>query len=412
MKSQFESILNHVNEGILIANRHGRILLVNPRCCDLFGYTSEELMNLEVESLIPRDKREKHVQHREGFKKHPTNRGMGKNMTLYGLRKDQSIFPVEISLSHYESEGETFVVAFIIDISERLLFQQNLEIMNEALKNLNESLEKKVEERTLVLQEALNDLEKSRDELEKSWKKEKELHEMKSRFVSMASHEFRTPLTTILSSVSLLSKYTGEEQEELRLKHIKRIKNSVFTLTDTLNDVLSLGKLDEGKVEVQIETIRVHDFIHSSLDDIDALLKPNQKFEVNSPSNLFFSTDLSLLHRAFINIVSNAIKFSFEDEAIRIDARLRQSLHGETLVSLSVTNKGIGIPNEEQEKLFDRFYRAKNAGNIEGTGLGLSIVKRCCELIGADIEWQSEENKETTFTLLIKHEHEGENISH
>jgi len=412
MKSQFESILNHVNEGILIANRHGRILLVNRRCCDLFGYTSEELMNLEVESLIPRDKREKHVQHREGFKKHPTNRGMGKNMTLYGLRKDQSIFPVEISLSHYESEGETFVVAFIIDISERLLFQQNLEIMNEALKNLNESLEKKVEERTLVLQEALNDLEKSRDELEKSWKKEKELHEMKSRFVSMASHEFRTPLTTILSSVSLLSKYTGEEQEELRLKHIKRIKNSVFTLTDTLNDVLSLGKLDEGKVEVQIETIRVHDFIHSSLDDIDALLKPNQKFEVNSPSNLFFSTDLSLLHRAFINIVSNAIKFSFEDEAIRIDARLRQSLHGETLVSLSVTNKGIGIPNEEQEKLFDRFYRAKNAGNIEGTGLGLSIVKRCCELIGADIEWQSEENKETTFTLLIKHEHEGENISH
>lgn len=144
MKSQFESILNHVNEGILIANRHGRILLVNPRCCDLFGYTSEELMNLEVESLIPRDIREKHVQHREGFKKHPTNRGMGKNMTLYGLRKDQSIFPVEISLSHYESEGETFVVAFIIDISERLLFQQNLEKMNEALINLNESLEKKL----------------------------------------------------------------------------------------------------------------------------------------------------------------------------------------------------------------------------------------------------------------------------
>lgn len=412
MKSQFESILNHVNEGILIANRHGRILLVNPRCCDLFGYTSEELMTLEVESLIPRDIREKHVQHREGFKKHPTNRGMGKNMTLYGLRKDQSIFPVEISLSHYESEGETFVVAFIIDISERLLFQQNLEKMNEALKNLNESLEKKVEERTLVLQEALNDLEISRDELERSWMKEKELHEMKSRFVSMASHEFRTPLTTILSSVSLLSKYTGEDQEELRLKHIKRIKNSVFTLTDTLNDVLSLGKLDEGKVEVQIETIHIRDFIYSSLDEIESLLKPNQKFEVNASKNLWCSADLSLLHRAFINIVSNAIKFSFEDEAIRIDARLRQSLHGETLVSLSVTNKGIGIPNEEQEKLFDRFYRAKNAGNIEGTGLGLSIVKRCCELIGADIEWQSEENKETTFTLLIKHEHEGENISH
>jgi len=235
---------------------------------------------------------------------------------------------------------------------------------------------------------------------------------MKSRFVSMASHEFRTPLTTILSSVSLLSKYTGEDQEELRLKHIKRIKNSVFTLTDTLNDVLSLGKLDEGKVEVQIETIHIRDFIYSSLDEIESLLKPNQKFEVNASKNLWCSADLSLLHRAFINIVSNAIKFSFEDEAIRIDARLRQSLHGETLVSLSVTNKGIGIPNEEQEKLFDRFYRAKNAGNVEGTGLGLSIVKRCCELIGADIEWQSEENKETTFTLLIKHEHEGENISH
>jgi signal transduction histidine kinase len=360
-------------------------------------------MNLEVESLIPREKRERHVQHREEYKKKPTNRGMGKNMTLHGLRKDNSIFPVEISLSHYESDGETFVVAFIIDISERINFQENLERMNHALKQLNENLEKKVEERTLVLQEALNDLEKSRDELEQSWRKEKELHEMKSRFVSMASHEFRTPLTTILSSVSLLAKYTEDNQEELRIKHIQRIKNSVFTLTDTLNDVLSLGKLDEGKVEVQIEEIDLNEFCKVCLEDIDSLLKPNQKFEIQIPNNLYCKADSALLHRALINLISNAIKFSFEGEAIFVKARIRQSLSDYSVVAISVSNMGIGIPVEEQEKLFDRFYRAKNAVNVEGTGLGLSIVKRCCELMGADIEWQSEENKETVFTLLIPH---------
>jgi PAS domain S-box-containing protein len=403
VKNQFESILNHVNEGILISSRHGRILLVNPRCCEMFGYTQNELMNLEVESLIPREKRERHVQHREEYKKKPTNRGMGKNMTLHGLRKDNSIFPVEISLSHYESDGETFVVAFIIDISERINFQENLERMNHALKQLNENLEKKVEERTLVLQEALNDLEKSRDELEQSWRKEKELHEMKSRFVSMASHEFRTPLTTILSSVSLLAKYTEDNQEELRIKHIQRIKNSVFTLTDNLNDVLSLGKLDEGKVEVQIEEIDLNEFCKVCLEDIDSLLKPNQKFEIQIPNNLYCKADSALLHRALINLISNAIKFSFEGEAIFVKARIRQSLSDYSVVAISVSNMGIGIPVEEQEKLFDRFYRAKNAVNVEGTGLGLSIVKRCCELMGADIEWQSEENKETVFTLLIPH---------
>jgi PAS domain S-box-containing protein len=401
VKSQFESILNHVNEGILISNRHGRILLVNPRCCEMFGYSQEELLNLEVESLIPMEKRERHVRHREEYKKKPTNRGMGKNMTLHGLRKDNSVFPVEISLSHYQSEGETFVVAFIIDISERISFQENLEKMNLALKQLNENLEKKVEERTLVLQEALNDLEKSRDELEQSWRKEKELHEMKSRFVSMASHEFRTPLTTILSSVSLLAKYTDASHDEQRIKHIQRIKNSVFTLTDTLNDVLSLGRLDEGKVEVQIEEITLNEFCKVCLDDIDALLKPNQKLEVQISENLICKADTALLHRALINLISNAIKFSFEGETVYVRARIRQSLSDYAVVAISVSNMGIGIPAEEQEKLFDRFYRAKNAVNVEGTGLGLSIVKRCCELMGADIEWQSEENKETVFTLLI-----------
>jgi len=213
----------------------------NPRCADLFGYAEEEMLTIEVDQLIPDAARSRHKQHRENYNQHPTNRSMGQNMTLYGLKKDGSVFPLEISLSHYNSQGEMFVIAFIIDVTERLKFQEDLQVMNKELLTLNENLERKVKERTLVLQEALNDLEKSQTELREGLLKEKELHELKSRFVTMASHEFRTSLTTILSSVSLISKYITEEEQVNRDKHIQRIKNSVFSLTEILNDVLSLG---------------------------------------------------------------------------------------------------------------------------------------------------------------------------
>ena len=323
---------------------------------------------------------------------------MGRNMTLYGLKKDKSVFPLEISLSHYNSQGEMFVIAFIINITERLNFQEDLQVVNKQLLTLNENLDRKVKERTLVLQEAMNDLEKSQTELREGLVKEKELHEMKSRFVTMASHEFRTPLTTILSSVSLISKYLQEEEQDHRDKHIQRIKNSVFSLTEILNDVLSLGKLDEGKVVAQLEEINLCEILQAAVNDMDLILKPNQKIEVHCPKNQKVKADIILFQRVLVNLLSNAIKFSFDETNISIEV-IRNSELNE--VQVNIANQGIGIPDSEKDKLFDRFYRANNASNIQGTGLGLSIVKRCIELMNASVSFTSIENSITTFTIHI-----------
>jgi PAS domain S-box-containing protein len=401
MKNRLESILNHANEGILIVNRAGYIVLANPRSAELFGYSIDEILQLSVDDLVPNSAKGNHQKHREAYSSNPSNRPMGKNMTLRGVKKDGSEFPVEISLSHYEAEGELFVTAFIIDITERFVFQENLQRINKELLQLNENLERKVKERTLVLQEALNDLEKSRDELTEKLEQEKELHEMKSRFVSMASHEFRTPLTTILSSVSLISKYQKEEEQTQRDKHIQRIKNAVFSLTETLNDVLSLGKLDEGKVEVQLEEVNICDVLTQVQNEMELIVREGQEIEVHCDSAVMAYCDSSLLHRAIVNLVSNAIKFSDDNTPLILSVSEKHSLNDAKQVGVSVSNTGIGIPKDEQQKLFDRFYRARNAFNIQGTGLGLSIVKRCCELMNAQIEWESEENKQTTFTIYL-----------
>lgn len=398
MENRFASIWNHVNEGILISDKSGKIVLVNPRCAALFGYSEEEMLTLDVEQLIPDAARSRHKQHRENYNEHPTNRSMGQNMTLFGLKRDTSVFPIEISLSHYNSHGEMFVIAFIIDVTERLKYQEDLQVMNKQLLMLNENLERKVKERTLVLQEALNDLEKSQTELREGLLKEKELHEMKSRFVTMASHEFRTPLTTILSSVSLISKYIKEEEQPQRDRHIQRIKNSVFSLTEILNDVLSLGKLDEGKVEVQLEEINLCEVLQSVVNDMDLILKPNQEIEVNCPKNQKVKADITLLQRVIVNLLSNAIKFSFDETNITVEVLYNKELNE---VQVHISNQGIGIPETEQAKLFDRFYRAHNAANVQGTGLGLSIVKRCLELMNASVSFTSIENSTTTFIIHL-----------
>jgi PAS domain S-box-containing protein len=398
MENRFASIWNHVNEGILISNKSGEIILVNPRCASLFGYSEDEILAIGIDALIPEAARSRHKDHRERYNERPMNRSMGQNMILYGLKKDKSVFPIEISLSHYNSEGEMFVIAFIIDITERLNFQEDLQVVNKQLLTLNENLERKVKERTLVLQEAMNDLEKSQTELREGLVKEKELHEMKSRFVTMASHEFRTPLTTILSSVSLISKYLQEEEQGHRDKHIQRIKNSVFSLTEILNDVLSLGKLDEGKVAAQLEEINLCEILQAVVNDMDLILKPNQKIEVSCLSNIKVKADMILLQRVLVNLLSNAIKFSFDETNILVEVLCNSDLNE---VQVNISNQGIGIPEEEHDKLFDRFYRANNASNVQGTGLGLSIVKRCLELMNASVSFTSIENSTTTFTIHL-----------
>src|ERR1700676_4298244 len=227
------SLFENATEGIIATDSHGNIILINPSACHMFGYVSEELVGQKIDLLIPAKARKGHVKLREGFYHDPKNRVMGQGRDLQAEKKDGYLFPVEVSLSTYIQNNERYVIAFVIDITKRkeiensnFLQQQQLEKVTDEMRRLNSDLEAKVEERTIILREALQRLEEYQNELSETLNKERQLNEIKSRFVSLASHEFRTPLSTVLSSASLLGKYVRAEDQEKRTKHIQKIKTS------------------------------------------------------------------------------------------------------------------------------------------------------------------------------------------
>jgi len=397
------SLFANATEGIVLANRAGEIVLVNPCAEKMFGFTKEEMIGQKIEILLPDAVRMKHVEHRESFHKNPVNRSMGAGRDLFAKRKDGSVFPVEISLSHYNLEGQVYVIAFVIDITIRKhnediqrMQREELQRVSNEIKKLNAELEQKVQDRTMMLRETLAQLETSKEELEQALEREKELSDLKSRFVSTVSHEFRTPLAAVLSSASLIGKYVKEEEQEKREKHIGRIKESIKHLNDMLEDLLSLGKLEEGLVEAKLQSFNCIEFMGDFIAEMKAIAKSGQQITfVHSGGNDVVS-DRRLLRNILLNLVSNAIKFSPENSLIEISC-----VNKNEELAVSVKDSGIGISEEDKQHLFERFFRARNAQNIQGTGLGLHIVSKYLELLNGKINLQSEVDKGTTFTITI-----------
>lgn len=391
----FETIFNHVNEGVLIVNSSGQILLTNPKLGEMFEYDAKELKGQIIEALIPSVISLKLEEYRQNYMKNSVRRPMGKKMTLHGKRKSCVEFPIEISLSYYNSNNAVFVIASVIDISDRADQQARISSMNGELKSLNESLEKKVAERTLVLKEALHDLEVSRDDLSQALENEKGLNELKSRFISTASHEFRTPLSTILSSVSLIQKYVGADDQERREKHILKIKNAVSGLTEILNDFLSLGKLEEGKMAAKPALHDVFALVKDVVSDVNSIVRSGQSITYNGGAYPTMM-DKQLLRNVMFNLLSNAIKFSPEGAVIDVNIDF-----SETEIIIAVKDQGIGISAADRVNLFGRFFRGENAIGIPGTGLGLNIVTKYLELMNGTITCTSELNKGSTFFISL-----------
>ena len=397
------SLFENATEGIILTNGKGDIILANPAAEKMFGYKDDEIIGKPIEILIPDHLRSPHGKHRTEFYHKPQNRSMGIGRDLYGRRKDGANLPVEISLSHYNKKGELFVIAFIVDITKRkeiendlLRQKKELEKISNDIRKLNAELEGKVEERTLILKEALQKLEKSQKELSEALNKEKELSEIKSRFVSMASHEFRTPLSTVLSSASLLTKYTSAEDQVNRNRHIDKIKSSVKQLNDILEDFLSLGKLDEGKVMADPDKFDLKALLAETADEMKVFLKKDQHILIEHSGYEELYSDKKLLKNIIINLLSNAIKFSDEGSAIDLKSKTDKEQ-----TTIEVSDHGIGISETDKQHLFSSFFRGANASNIQGTGLGLHIVKRYADLLNGTVNLQSQINKGTTIILKI-----------
>jgi PAS domain S-box-containing protein len=395
-EAQFSALFQYASEGILVADKAGTILMANPAAGKLFGYMPEELQGNKVEILLPQRIAKHHTQLRDGFNESPHARSMGTGRDLFGITKDGREFPVEVSLSPFSNEEGSFVIAFVIDITIRKKQEAAITKQKNELEKLTLELEKRVKDRTMILEEALQQLEESREELRQTLEKEKELNEMKSRFVSMASHEFRTPLATILSSLTLVSKYGEMNEKENQQRHIQRIKTSISHLTDLLNDVLSISKLEEGKIMPSPELFDIKQFTEQVIQELHPVLKKGQTIQFSHNGLLDVFVDPKFLRVILFNLISNAIKFSPENKPITVSCSV-----SETLIELNVTDNGIGINDEDKEHLFERFFRGHNVTNIQGTGLGLNIVSRYLELMQGDIQVDSKINEGTTFAVTI-----------
>lgn len=318
----------------------------------------------------------------------------GKELELLGLKSSDLIGE---KIFHWETEDKGYdlflqkafsgeIVSFEVPFRHQTYSVTAVPLPN--TKNLIEEI--------LVVIHNITDRKELEENLYRIIAQEKKLNELKSRFVTMALHEFRTPLSTILSSVFLLESYKNDLYEEKKDIHIGRIKRTVNILTEILNDFLRLGKLEEGKVEMKLTPVNISDHAEDVLKAVFALKKSEQKLLYkHSGLNLNVLLDENLLRSILLNLLSNAIKYSFEDGEIVLETNLSSDQ-----LLISVVDKGMGIPLTDNEHIFQRFFRGKNAEHIEGTGLGLHIVKGYLELMKGTIDFASNEEG-TTFIVKI-----------
>ncbi len=410
-RDTFREIFQTSAEGIIMIDMTGKILLANPISEKMFGFDPETMVGHTIEDLLPVRYRGKHLDFRKQFNEHPEPRRMGIGRDLKALRLDGTEFPVEISLSFTNINNQVLSIAFITDISLRKIAEDAIKRSEEQLIEYAAELEKKVKSRTEALNLSVQKLEilnkdlqqqilvrqRAEEETRKALERERELNELKSKFVSIASHEFRTPLSAILSSTSLIQQYHLRGEMTKMDKHISRVKSSVHHLTSILNDFLSLGKLEEGRIEVATEQVSLLAFFEEIKEEIKSTLKEEQQLVILfTQPELSFQSDPRILRGILFNLVSNASKYSDSGKSIHLSAT-----YTDDSVTVEVRDTGIGIPQHEVKHVFERFFRASNSSNIQGTGLGLNIVKRYIDLLKGTISFTSELGKGSSFTIIL-----------
>jgi PAS domain S-box-containing protein len=390
VSSIYGMLFSAAAEGLVVVDANGMICLANPRIGELFGYEVKELLDQPIEILIPGTTRDRHVKQRSAYQKDPHQRPMGQGLDLQGERKDGSTFPLEVSLNHFQVGDQRFVMGLVSDVTQR----RSVEL---ELQRTNADLEERVDTRTAELKLA----EKSvREALEA----EKELNALKSRFVSMASHEFRTPLSTIMSSVDLIARYSDGPQRDKVERHVSKIRGKVRELTTMLNDFLSLDKLEQGMVRCTASELDVVHLCIELVEELRNLTKSGQEIIYNHEgTERNVMQDRQMLGHLLSNLVSNAIKYSPENKRIELTTSVANGV-----LQITVSDEGMGIPLEDQQHLFERFFRASNAFTVQGTGLGLNIVRKYLDLMGGTIHFTSEPGKGSVFTAQLPQLHHYE----
>lgn len=385
------AIIESAIDGIITIDNRGLIESLNPAALKLFGYAEAEVIGKNISVLMPEPDKSAHDGYIQRYDHTGEKRIIGKGREVRGLRKDGTTFPFRLAVSEVQYEDRKIYTGFVHDLSKE-------KEAEEQLRQYAAKLEDLVDERTNSLKEIVEALRDAKEEVSISLEKEKELGQMKSRFVSMASHEFRTPLSSIQLSASLIQKYAEPFDSKPIQKHVNKVKNAVGNLTTILNDFLSLEKLEAGRVEVNPCTFDLVKLSEEVTEEMQMIAKQNQHIIYqHTGAKSLVHLDQNLLKNCMINLISNAIKYSGEDTFIEFNTEIN-----EEGCKVIVKDNGIGIPETDQVYLFEPFFRAHNTGNIPGTGLGLNIVRRYANLMKGTLQFKSIINKETTFILSFE----------
>jgi two-component system sensor kinase FixL len=384
------AIIENAIDGIITIDERGKIESINPSACKLFDYLPEEAIGNNIAMLMPQPDKKQHAEYLERYQRTGKAHMIGIGREVTGLKKDGTIFPFRLGLSEVQYSGRKIYTGFIHDLSREKAAEQQL-------REYAAHLEQLVEERTQSLKATVITLEQTKEEVSLSLEKEKELSVLKSRFVSIASHEFRTPLTAIQLSASLIERYAASYNIPNIDKHVSKINSAAKNLTKILNDFLSLEKLETGKQQPSFAFFDLVRLSEQITEEMQMMAKPHQNIiyqHTGTISNVWL--DQNLLKCCIVNLISNAIKYSGENTFIDFNTEIS----ADTCI-ITIRDNGIGIPKADQKHLFEAFFRAHNTGTIAGTGLGLNIVSRYAELMKGSINFKSNVNQGTMFTILF-----------
>ncbi|WP_199119412.1 PAS domain-containing sensor histidine kinase [Pedobacter sp. ASV28] len=385
------SIIATAIDGILTIDESGKVESLNPAALDIFGYTEAEVIGQNISMLMPEPDKSKHDSYLQNHQKTGEKKIIGKGREVRGLRKDGSTFPFRLAVSEVNYGDRTIYTGFVHDLSKE-------KESDEMLRRYASELEDLVKERTKSLNVLIEALSAAKEEITTSLKKEKELNHMKSRFVSMASHEFRTPLSSIQLSSILIEKYATATGQTQIIKHVNKINNAVRNLTTILSDFLSLERVEMGNITPSLDSFNLLTFAKEIVEEMQLTAKVDQQIIYqHSGEEQMVKLDQNLLRNCLINLIGNAIKYSGEHTAIEFTTSISPEYYGFT-----VKDNGMGIPDADQKELFHPFFRAHNAGNIPGTGLGLHIVQRYAQLMGGELNFQSKLGEGAKFELIFK----------
>ena len=403
-KIVFDTLFEAISEAVIVVDEFQKIKVINSSAEKIFGYHQSEILEKPLSILIPKEHKENYENHFNSFLNYEEKRQMGKGDDIYAIRKNKNVFPIEVGLNPFEIQGKKYIMVLVVDVT--LQKRKNLEILE-----LNTKLENSVRERTRRLSDTVEKLEKMNKQLDEenkkrieaetkaqiTLKKERELNNLKTKFLSMVSHEFKTPLTGISVSTMLLGKYNLTKQQKKRDKYLAIINSKVHYLNSVLNNFLSIEKLDKKGIKYNITTFNLKKVMDEVVTSSNLLFKEGQEIVyISNFDNVSIHQDQKIIELTLSNLLSNAIKYSFEHTKIFIAVA-----KDEENTVIRIIDRGFGIPKKEQKNIFKRYFRAENVLLIEGTGIGLNIIKTHIENLGGTIIFKSEENKGTTFIVTI-----------